>query len=1142
MKQFLTLCMAAAMIGTGFNANAKISLERAKELKAEGKMVSLPAMTRTAKATKALKNLKSAPVSQFHKLILDKDVKAAAQKAPAKVTAKGDNIYGYLIYSDDPDEMPAGLYEFQSEGASCLWDSDVSYSAVGLQDGVIKGYYIEAMWGMLFGIYYVETDFATGEILDVVEQDLDSNTNYIQTGTLNTDTEEIYGFGGFDGAAAFIKAPTSDPTNYSVVSYDTPNCISICYNAVEKAFYGVTSEYEFVKIDTNGDATVLTTLDVPNGALYITGLVYDELSNVYYWNINDTDELSYMATIDGSTYDLDIYETCALGEEYSALFTTDVKGDPMKPGKAVALDADFYKESLIGFVNFQLPDKFAEGNALPEEIGYRTYVDGELYSAGTAKAGSVLKANFAVPQGMHTFALAVVVKYTDEEGVQKEAVGSMASIKKYVGYDNPIAASNVILTDTEVTWTPYLYTANGEGEGVHAGYVDPKSVYYVVTVNGQVAGETEPGEDAWSMNVSDFIKTDEELAAYQATVVAVANGLESSVAYSNKIAAGQAFTLPMYITPTADEFALCTIVDNNEDGRGWSYAQGQAQTNYTYSKDVPMDDWLFLPPFAIEDVTKFYSFSCYLAARSATYSSEWVEVLLCNEPSPRGVVGTIVEEFQPVLAGETVEELFRVRQAGDYYIAIHCTSDGDQMGIVAKDFAVEDNNVSFASPAAVENLTAVAGEQGALNATVSFTMPTMTFGEQPLAEDAEVTASIKVNGLEVATVTDKPGAEVSEVVETAQGNNTITVTTSMGELNGLSEKVEVYTGVDVPATVDYVDCVESPDMLSMTLSWPAVTKPYEEGGIINPENVVYDIYAVVQTIFGASWGLYEQGITDTTYTYTVEEGAEQDMVQLGVVARNEAGDCGYLKSAMGILGTPLALPIVEDFEDENALLQSQPWITYAIGETQSGQYQWGFYSNEGNFEGGVEGGTSMVCQGVAGAITRLGSPRFSTKGMTAAAFNITVNDCFYLPKVTIYAQKYGQDAEAIGEVVLEDPEATEGLHTFNIELPAEYLGQDWVGIFIEAEFEDGLEVLVIEDMSITGTSGVKAVSLGNVKIEGGKNVINVSGLNGQDVMISTIDGRIAAKASKVSNNAAFNLEKGVYVVKAGDKEAKVVVK
>lgn len=1153
MKQFLTLCMATAMIGAGVNANAAITLERAKELKAEGKMMTLPKMTRSSKAVKSLKNLQHAPVSQFHQLAAQKS-EMAAKKAPSKVTDKGDNIFGYAMYTDDTDECPLGLYEFESTGTSLVWAADMQPSALALDGEVLKGYSMITFWGFILGIDYVEFDFTTGEIVNLESQDLESNTDYMQVATFNTDTNEFYGFGAVGNSLAFVKAPADAPFNYELISEidDDEFCLSLCYNAELKALVGVNSNYDLVQIDETGAQTVLSHLDVPDGASYITGIVYDPVSKVYYWNINDTSDVSYMATIDGSSYELDIYDQLTYGEEFVSLFTTDEGApNPNKPAGATVIDSEFYKSSLIGFVNFQMPSTLADGTAV-ETLYYNTYVDGELYSTGSAAAGSVVKANFAVPQGMHNFALQVVNKYVDEEtGITLEATSGKASLKKYVGYDNPVAPTNVKLTATEVTWDAITFEAVegqplGTGCGVHAGYVNPKAVYYVAKVNGVLVGQTEPGSAVTSFDVTSVVDPNEELTVYQAEVIAVANDMESAAATSNTMVEGKALQLPVHITPTATEYEICTILDNNGDGKGWSFNSADEMFQTVYSaRDVVNDDWIFLPQVVLDSPEKFYSFSFEAQARSASYPNEYLEVLLCNEPSPRGVVATIIDEFMPTSKMETYDALFRVRQPGTYYVAIHNTSDPDQMGVYVKNINIEDNNVTLASPNVVEDLTAVAGANAALNATVSFTMPTTTFGEQDLAADTQLTATIYVNGEEAGQVSAAPGAEVSKVVPTVQNTNAIKVAASIGELNGPSVETSVYTGVNVPSTIASLASEEAADMLSMTLTWPAVTTGWisEEdptGGIVDPATVVYDIYRIEQTIFGGQWMLYEQGITETTYTYTVDEGSEQDMVQLGVVARNAAGDNGFLLSAMGILGTPYDLPMAEDFgSDGEAVLNYQPWITYrGLGTTQ-----WSLADNDTNFENGVEGGISMACQGLAGSTGMLGAPRFSTVGASAVDFKITVNDCFYLPVVTILATKAGQeDAEPIGEIVLEDPDHTYGLHTFTFSLPEEYLGQNWVGLFIECEFNDDTEILVIEDLSVEAGSGVNAVALGDVKIAGGKGSIKVSGLNGQDVVVSTLDGRTAAKAAKVSKEATFNLEKGIYVVKAGDKKAKVVVK
>ena len=1122
MKQFLTFCMAAAMVGTSFSADAKLSLERARALQGEGKMIAPRQMMKGAKSGKSLRPLKNVPASKFHRLVQEKDMRAAAMKAPQKVTAKGDNIYGYLCYADDDEIQPVGLYEFQNEGASLLWTdyNGLNCTCLSLDEGLLKGYVLESFWGMIFGIYYVEYDFASGDLVTLEEQDLESDASYIQGGTLNTESGEYYGFGVADGTFGFVKISADNHFAYELVSPlgNGESCLSFCYNDQDHNFYGVNGNYDFVKFDTAGNQTVLSHLNVPGGASYLTGLVYDAISNRYYWNINLEDGSSQMATIDGTTYALDIYEDLYNGEEYISMFTTDVVVNPDKPDAPVAVGTpDFYKNSLIGFVSFQLPSSLADGTPIEGEVKYNAYLDGELYSVGSAEAGSVVEINYAAAEGMHTFGLAAV-----NNGVESR----VATVKGYVGNDVPLAPANVALTDTEVTW-------NAVTGGVHGGYVDLKALTYNVSINGKVVAEdlTET-----SLDVASFIPADAPLAVYTAKVVAVCNGLESSAASSNGVLAGEALELPQYIVPTPEQYAMSVVLDNNGDGQTWVLSDGFIQTGWS-DPDVQMDDWYFLPPMKFESVEKFYSFSFDAARRGSGYINDYVEVLLCNEASPRGVVETIVDEFVPNTSFDTYNGLFKVRQPGEYYIAIHCTSDGDQYGIQAKNFSVEDNNVTLESPVAVDDLTVEAAPDAKLEATVSFTMPSETLGETAIPADAVLTAVIK--GEQEVTVTGAPGEKISEVFETAQGNNTFTVVVSYDGNNSVPASATVYTGYNVPSTVAEVNAEVSADNYTMTLTWEPVTTGYvdesdPDGGLIDPATVVYDIYTVQATIFGNSWVLYDAGLTETSYVYSVEDGTPQEMVQIGVVARNEAGDNGYLSSATGVLGVPYELPMGEDFDGEE--FATQPWITYSL--TGSGTTEWGVYDSAPF--GGVEDGSCIVAEGIAGSATMLGLPKFTTKGVNGAVINLNVCAQFYLPVVTIYAEKYGSDLEAIGEVVLADEDR--GFHKVSIELPAEYLDQEWVALYIYCEFVDGDEAFCMEDISIDKTDKVSAVSVSDIKIAAGKNSISVSGLSGQDVMVTTVDGRIAAKALKAQKDAAFSLEKGVYVVKAGDKKAKVVVK
>lgn len=1139
MKQFLTLCMATAMIGSALNADAKVSFEKAMQLKSEGKALTQVLKTRN---TKAIKTLKHAPVSGFHKMMAQKDAKFNGRKAPAKVTPLGDDIYGYLGYSDDPGTMPVGYYELEESSANLVW-ADPFYeenmlaciNTAKVGDKIV-GYIQDSFWGMLFGVYYIEYDAQTGEPIAFDEQDLAFNPNYISTFAYNPETETFYGYGVCDGVQAYVSAPAAEPFNYSLIKAleGREMCMSICYNPEEDAIYGVNLDYEFVRVENDGSQTKIMDLDVPDGATYITGLVYEPKSKLYYWNINYNDDSSAMATIDAANQELNVYANLEYCEEYMNLFTTtEYVGNPNIPARPVAGTPDFYKGNLIGIVPFTLPSVNKGGEALTGKVEYTTYLNGELYSTGSGEPGQEVRTSFAVPEpGKYSFSMKAKIK-VDGEYLESSA----ASASTWVGNDVPVAPANVKMTTSKVTWDAVT-------EGLHGGYVDLKAMSYEVVVSND---EEKVGETVYT-SYDIELPEDQELSAYVAYVRAVCNEFKSDWVSSNPVTAGLALELPQYIMPTPDEYALSVILDNNKDGVTWYLNQDYydeenpyyIQTSYTYSADEPMDDWYFLPKMKFDDPARFYSFSMQVALRSTYYANEYVEVLLCNDTSLEGmsVVGTIIDEFAPEgITYETVSGEFRVRQAGDYYIAIHCTSDGDQLGINARNFAVEDNNITFASPVAVENIDVTPGANGALKATVKFDMPEMNMGDGEIDPATELTASV-ITPVDEQVVKGKPGETVEVEVETEQGYNTFLVTVSDGEFNSPTAKAVAYTGYDLPATPVMSSVEYSEDMLSMTLNWEAVTTPDEPEGVINPETVTYDIYMVVPGILGNNWALYEQGVEGTSYTYEVAPGEVQDMVQLGVASRNEAGSNGYLTSAMGILGTPYDLPIEEDFDDEGNIY-TNPWITYTDTYDEGLSAQWGLYYDSAITGNEDDTNVSMIVQGEEGAISRLGTPRFTTKGLTDATLALELFNTD-MPKTSILAVVAGEEPEEIA--VINGNDFKNDIEKVAVDLPAKYLGQDWVGLFIRVEFEEESQILAIESIGITSVSGVATIANNGVKIAGGKGQIKVTGLNGQDVTVANVNGAVVAKSAKANNEAIFNVEKGVYVVLAGDKKAKVVVK
>lgn len=1127
MKQIFTLCLATAMLGTAINADAKMTLERAMQLKNEGKAVAatVPMRSRTS-SSKAMKAVKTKPVSRFHKMLEQQNGKALMKKAPSKITPKGDNIYGFLGFSYD-EEQQVGLYEFDETQATLKWadalyyEEEIQPRSFSLQDDKVMGYSLMTFWGYVLGSFYAEYDFATGELLDFKEdEDYQNNIGFFNDCVLNPEDNCFYGYGYCNGGQNFMKASKDDPFNYTPIKEMTEadaGCISICYNPIDFSLYGINTNYEFVRISESGDQEVLMTLDVPEGALYVTGLVYDSKSDLYYWNINTESDESYMATIDLNAQSLEIYDEFLNAEEYISLFTTDLYINPLQPKRPEAGKAEFIKDSLTGKITFTLPAELSDDKAIEGTVDYKVFVDGEIYSSGSGEPGQTVDVSFTVEQGMHTFGMKAIVG---------DIESAMATVRAYVGNDVPVAPANVMLKDNMVTWDAVT-------GGIHGGYVDTAAITYTVYINDKEAGKT--AETSLEVNIPQ----DADLQSYAAKVTAECNGLESASSLSNTIVAGKALELPQNIEPTEEQFEICTIVDSNNDGATWTLRDNPEDESHpwyvysNYSSDAmqQMDDWLFLPKMAFEDANKYYSFSFDVALFSSYYTDEYVEVLLCSEPSPESVVlPAIIDEFAPEdEIFESKQGLFKVPQPGAYYIAIHCTSAGDQYGIKACNFNVEDNNITLDSPIAVDDLNAEELAPGELIAKVSFTMPTLTLGGTELPADAELTAHI--SAAYDVTLTGKPGDVVSTTIETKQGDNIIKVYVSYGELNSPDASVSVFTGCDIPDEVTSLECSESPDMLSMTLTWDPVTTGYN-GGYVNPETIEYDIY--INSGYG--YELWEGDIKETTYTYSVEPGSPQDLVSVGVLAHNEGGECESLSTTAGILGTPYELPFVEDFDDEMEI-STNPWVIYG----NSTQTRWALYYTNSISDNYADLTTlCMGAQGYAGAVSQLGIPRITTKGLEKATITLNVSGDFNLPKTSILATTYGEDIVEIGEITVDGT----GFQKASVNLPEKFLDKDWVGLFIQTEFTEDDQLLIIEDISITSDKGssVSTIAKANGKIVGGKNQIKVAGHAGKNVTISTLDGRIAAKNAKISNDAVFNVEKGIYIVKVGDTKAKVVVK
>ncbi len=1125
MKKFITFCLSATMLLSGASAEARVTLREAQQMMKEGKSIKLP-----ANAYKQAQNSRLRTASSGMGKIQQRPASKLLKKSPARITAGGSSIFGYSNYAENEGFVP-GMFELMEEDLQLMWedpvyaDSYATLSGAYVQDGILKGYSTESSWGGIYALYYTEIDFETGELVSSEPLDLSVAPVYNRLAYV-PDEDMIYGFGylmDYENGV-FMKTDPSDPSGFEVIKEfadfnEVP--VALCSNQADNAFYGINGYREFVRIDFDGEISKLFTIEgIEYGAGYYAGLVYSPVENIYYWNVNQ-DVNAFMAKIDASTGSVDVYEQLANSNQLTFLLSTDeVVMNEFAPNRPEVAEIGFPAGDLTGYVSYQLPTNYAGGDPIMADLDVYTSLDGVVTSQGRAKPGSIYTVTYDnLSEGKHKFGC-----YVSDDGVNSAEVSKSV----YIGNDTPQAPTNVILTDNLVSWDAI------PSAGVNKGYIAIDDIVYIVYLNGEEYGRTK------ECKLPIVLPSDNPLDLYRVTVVAECNGKTSKAAESNGVVAGQPLSLPVNIVPTADQASVCSTYDGNGNGASWGYSEeGYFKISYTDAGTGNQDDWLFLPPVKFDSADKYYSLSYEAVAGSASYPDEYMEVFIGTAPDPEAMTTEVVEEYMLDATGyQTTEVNFQVSAAGVYYVGFHCTSKEDQLGINLRNINIFDDNVTDNSPAAVINLDAVGADQGVLKATVSFTMPTKTVGGAELAADAALKATVTAAG--TTPVEGKPGERITIEVETVQSMNHIAVRASLGDLNGPKEFIDVYTGVEIPASVSNLQGTASPDMMSMTLTWEGPTEGYN-GGYINPETVTYAIIQLVPTIFG--YMPVQIGETsETSYTYQCEEGQIQDLQEIGVASVNEAGvnsDFPYLSE---ILGTPWALPMDENFDDPQNTMMYSPWMIYQFDLDNPVSWAIDYLSNiDDTFDPDHIGlvGTPAA----AGTKGRLGVPRFTTAGIDEAAVTVNLYVGSESAGYQISGFCYGMEEPVVLGTVNGD-NADKQFEDYTFSLPAELLGKDWVQIYIDCDFSSDEDVAVIDSFLATGNgigTGVKS-AVNSTAIFGGKNTITVRGFEGQNVTVSALNGAVVANGIAASNEQVFTLDKGVYVVKAADRKVKVLVK
>jgi hypothetical protein len=383
-----------------------------------------------------------------------------------------------------------------------------------------------------------------------------------------------------------------------------------------------------------------------------------------------------------------------------------------------------------------------------------------------------------------------------------------------------------------------------------------------------------------------------------------------------------ALNVPYTFDLTQSLLDLFQVIDNNADSKTWAWSSSYG-TYYSYSDTNQADDYLITAPFNLV-AGKNYLVTVAATAYSASYPERF-EVLVGKTATVAGLTQTVIEPTEVTSNVSTdFEGQFSVAEDGQYFIAVHAISDADRWRLNLQMLSIE-LGAEPTAPAAVADLAAEAGAEGALEVNLSFTAPAKAVN----GTDLTGTEDIKIyrDGELVNTLTGVAvGSEQTWKDTGVENGKTYTYYVVAANATGdgpKSEKVSVFVGADELGPVQNFAAVGT-TATTIDFAWDAVQGI--NGGYVDASNVTYSIYTLaIET--DPNWGIQYlvadqkltevTGDTEATVNFPVDEGDLQ-YKYFGVSVKNattEESDPAEAYTYV-IIGAPEEMPILEGFADK----------------------------------------------------------------------------------------------------------------------------------------------------------------------------------------------------------------------------------
>ena len=380
---------------------------------------------------------------------------------------------------------------------------------------------------------------------------------------------------------------------------------------------------------------------------------------------------------------------------------------------------------------------------------------------------------------------------------------------------------------------------------------------------------------------------------------------------------------------TTSRFAEFTQVD---DGNGYCYQSWTYDSN-SQSAFINLEDsgyWVFLiSPAQNLQADKIYKLT-FTARLDANYSEQAVSVYLGtgNALTQIRKKRILYKSLAKTTEAQPVEVEFTPTADGTYYLGFLKASTEDYCGLYIDDIQLSIKN-SVSAPSAVSNLSATAGSDGALSATISFTTPATDINGGAISS-LEKVELYRGETLIKTFATPSVGAELQYTdSEATAGLTTYTVYAYNEAGKGREASTTVFVGTDTPGAPENAiakDCGET-----ILISWEAPSTG-ENGGYVG-SNITY-------TIYNASTGdAIAENLAETSYTYTPKITARQELFAFDIKATNASGE-GKTKARTNtiVFGEPYTLPFAESFA--NTQFTSGPWGMEILNSGGTNMPEW----------------------------------------------------------------------------------------------------------------------------------------------------------------------------------------------------------